>query len=68
MTLELTCHIYPICLPREKYGKHASHKTMKNQCTLMFVIFKNPKVTLKINKGVLLNYINELDIVWLNRY
>lgn len=34
----------------------------------MFVIFKNPKVTLKINEGVLLNYINELDIVWLNRY
>lgn len=34
----------------------------------MLVIFKNLKVIFKINGEVLVNYINELDTVLLNRY
>lgn len=62
------CHIYRICLPREKYKKHGSRKTVRNQCAFMLVIFKNLKVIFKINGEVLVNYINELDTVLLNRY
>lgn len=68
MTLELTIVFIIFFSSEEKYRKHASSKTVKNQCTFMFVIFKNLKVTCEINKGVLLNYINELDNLSLNRH
>jgi len=69
MTLELTViFIVFACPGREKYKKHGSSETVENQCTFMLVIFKNLKVIFKINRQVLVNYINEIVAVLLNRY